>query len=131
MKKLSFLDKNLTLWIFVAMIFGVALGYFYPDIPAQINQMSDGTTNIPIAIGLIAMMYPPLAKVNYALLPKVFKNIKILSVSSGIPYNPRFEAIIPEFIIPFFANSLSSACCIIKQPTSFAEFIILDINLGF
>lgn len=81
MKKLSFLDKNLTLWIFVAMIFGVALGYFYPDIPAQINQMSDGTTNIPIAIGLIAMMYPPLAKVNYALLPKVFKNIKILSVS--------------------------------------------------
>jgi ACR3 family arsenite transporter len=81
MKKLSFLDKNLTLWIFVAMVFGVALGYFYPDIPAQINEMSDGTTNIPIAIGLIAMMYPPLAKVNYALLPKVFKNIKILSVS--------------------------------------------------
>ena len=81
MKKLSFLDKNLTLWIFVAMVFGVSLGYFYPDIPAQINEMSDGTTNIPIAIGLIAMMYPPLAKVNYALLPKVFKNIKILSVS--------------------------------------------------
>ena len=81
MKKLSFLDKNLTLWIFVAMVFGVSLGYFYPDIPAKINEMSDGTTNIPIAIGLIAMMYPPLAKVNYALLPKVFKNIKILSVS--------------------------------------------------
>ena len=81
MKKLSFLDKNLTLWIFVAMVFGVSLGYFCPDIPAQINEMSDGTTNIPIAIGLIAMMYPPLAKVNYALLPKVFKNLKILSVS--------------------------------------------------
>ena len=81
MKKLSFLDKNLTLWIFVAMVFGVSLGYFYPDIPAKINEMSDGTTNIPIAIGLIAMMYPPLAKVNYALLPKVFKNLKILSVS--------------------------------------------------
>ena len=81
MKKLSFLDKNLTLWIFVAMVFGVSLGYFYPDFPAQINEMSDGTTNIPIAIGLIAMMYPPLAKVNYALLPKVFKNLKILSVS--------------------------------------------------
>jgi len=81
MKKLSFLDKNLTLWIFVAMVFGVALGYFCPEIPVQINEMGDGTTNIPIAIGLIAMMYPPLAKVNYALLPKVFKNIKILSVS--------------------------------------------------
>ena len=63
------------------MVFGVALGYFYPDIPVQINGNSDGTTNIPIAIGLIAMMYPPLAKVNYALLPKVFKNLKILSVS--------------------------------------------------
>ena len=81
MKKLNFVDKNLTLWIFIAMAFGVALGNFFPNIPSLINIMSDGTTNIPIAIGLIVMMYPPLAKVNYALLPKVFKNIKILSVS--------------------------------------------------
>lgn len=80
-KKLSFLDKNLTLWIFVAMAIGVSLGYFLPNIPEFINSMSSGTTNIPIAIGLIVMMYPPLAKVNYALLPKVFKNTKILSVS--------------------------------------------------
>ena len=80
-KKLTFLDKNLTLWIFLAMAIGVALGNFSPSIPPLINQMSDGTTNIPIAIGLIIMMYPPLAKVNYALLPKVFKNIKILSIS--------------------------------------------------
>lgn len=81
MKKLNFIDKNLTLWIFIAMALGVALGNFFPSIPSLIDTMSDGTTNIPIAIGLIVMMYPPLAKVNYSLLPKVFKNIKILSVS--------------------------------------------------
>jgi len=80
-KKLSFLDKNLTLWIFIAMGFGVSLGYFVPNIPEFINGMSSGTTNIPIAVGLIVMMYPPLAKVNYSLLPKVFKNKKIVSIS--------------------------------------------------
>ena len=80
-KKMSFLDRNLTLWIFVAMAFGVGLGYFFPSFPDIINSLSSGTTNIPIAIGLILMMYPPLAKVNYALLPKVFKDTKILSIS--------------------------------------------------
>ena len=80
-KKLNFLDRNLTLWIFVAMAIGVSLGYVLPNVPNVINAYSSGTTNIPIAIGLILMMYPPLAKVNYALLPKVFKNTKILSIS--------------------------------------------------
>ncbi|MBW6482286.1 MAG: ACR3 family arsenite efflux transporter [Vicingaceae bacterium] len=80
-KKLSFLDSYLTLWIFLAMAVGVGLGYFLPSIPEIINSFSSGSTNIPIAIGLILMMYPPLAKVNYSLLPKVFKNTKILSIS--------------------------------------------------
>ncbi|WP_024482408.1 ACR3 family arsenite efflux transporter [Cellulophaga baltica] len=80
-KKLSFLDNYLTLWIFIAMMVGVGLGYLMPSFPELINNASSGSTNIPIAIGLILMMYPPLAKVNYALLPKVFKNVKILSIS--------------------------------------------------
>jgi len=80
-KKISFLTKYLTLWIFLAMAIGVGLGYFIPTFPNIIDSYSRGTTNIPIAIGLILMMYPPLAKVNYALLPKVFKNTRILSTS--------------------------------------------------
>ncbi len=80
-KKLSFLDSYLTVWIFLAMLVGVSLGYFIPSFPKMVNAFSNGSTNIPIAIGLILMMYPPLAKVDYALLPKVFRNVKILSVS--------------------------------------------------
>ncbi|WP_312346325.1 ACR3 family arsenite efflux transporter [Chryseobacterium binzhouense] len=79
--KLKFLDRYLTLWIFLAMAIGVALGYFIPNISAVTNSFSLGSTNIPLAIGLILMMYPPLAKVDYSLLPKALKDKKVLSIS--------------------------------------------------
>lgn len=96
-KKLSFLDRYLTVWIFSAMLIGVAVGYFIPSTATFINSMSSGTTNIPLAIGLILMMYPPLAKVRYEKIPQVFKNVKLVLMSLFITW----------IIAPFFMFLLS------------------------
>ncbi|WP_407477007.1 ACR3 family arsenite efflux transporter [Elizabethkingia anophelis] len=79
--KLKFIDRYLTLWILLAMLLGISIGYFVPEVSDLINKLSIGTTNIPLAIGLIVMMYPPLAKVDYSLLPKALKNKKVIGIS--------------------------------------------------
>lgn len=79
--KLKFLDRYLTLWIFLAMAIGVGLGFLFPNISSVTNSLSVGSTSIPLAVGLILMMYPPLAKVDYSLLPIAFKDKKVLSLS--------------------------------------------------
>ncbi len=96
-KKLGFLDKYLTVWIFLAMAIGVSVGYFIPSSAGIINSFSSGTTNIPLAIGLILMMYPPLAKVRYEKIPEIFKNVKLVAMSIFITW----------IVAPFFMFLLS------------------------
>lgn len=85
-KKLSFLDRYLTLWIFLAMFLGVAIGFLFPSVPNTIQAFSSGTTNIPLAIGLILMMYPPLTKVRFEKIPALFSNLRLFSISMFITW---------------------------------------------
>jgi ACR3 family arsenite transporter len=101
-KRLSFLDNYLTLWIFLAMLLGVCLGYFMPDSSVWINSFSSGSTNIPLAVGLIIMMYPPLTKVDFTLVPGMFKQGKLLWISLFITW------IVGPFLLFFLAITFLS-----------------------
>lgn len=115
-KRLKFLDRFLTLWIFIAMFTGVLIGNLFPAVKEWNDQLSYGSTNIPLAIGLILMMYPPLAKVDYALIPKAFKDRKVLGLSLFLNW------IVGPFLMFFLA-----AIFLKNEPEYFTGLVLIGL----
>jgi ACR3 family arsenite transporter len=131
-KRLSFLDRYLTLWIFLAMLIGVGIGYFVPGTQDFINQFQSGTTNYPLAIGLILMMFPPLAKVKFEQLPKVFKSGKLLFLSMFLTWvvGPLLMFLLAWLLLPDKPEYFTGLMMIGIVPCIAMVIVWSDIALG-